>query len=124
MNETEKITEAPKDCSDSGSIWETGKSLFQYDHFMARCLTFLIKKNKLNESNIFVATYIYLLLIYCYCVRYIRKQVLLYGLTGRVAFDDNGDRIFAEYDIINIQNTGPNRMQVSVGQYFYPTVSN
>ncbi|XP_012055880.1 PREDICTED: glutamate [NMDA] receptor subunit 1 [Atta cephalotes] len=83
MNQTEKITEAPKDCSDSGSIWETGKKLFQY----------------------------------------IRKQVLPYGSTGRVAFDDNGDRIFAEYDIINIQYTGPdnNKTQMSVGQYFYPT---
>ncbi|XP_011700722.1 PREDICTED: glutamate [NMDA] receptor subunit 1 isoform X2 [Wasmannia auropunctata] len=82
MNQTEKITEAPKDCSDSGSIWETGKSLFQY----------------------------------------IRKQVLPNGSTGRVAFDDNGDRIYAEYDIINIQYTGPdnNKTQVSVGQYFYP----
>ncbi|KAL0125171.1 hypothetical protein PUN28_004363 [Cardiocondyla obscurior] len=82
MNQTEKITEAPKDCSDSGSIWETGKTLFQY----------------------------------------IRKQVLPHGSTGRVAFDDNGDRIFAEYDIINIQYTGldSNKTQVSVGQYFYP----
>ncbi|KYN18839.1 Glutamate [NMDA] receptor subunit 1 [Trachymyrmex cornetzi] len=83
MNQTEKITEAPKDCSDSGSIWETGKSLFQY----------------------------------------ILKQVLPHGSTGRVAFDDNGDRIFAEYDIVNIQYTGPdnnNKTQMSVGQYFYP----
>ncbi|XP_011053979.1 PREDICTED: glutamate [NMDA] receptor subunit 1 [Acromyrmex echinatior] len=82
MNQTEKITEAPKDCSDSGSIWETGKTLFQY----------------------------------------IRKQVLPHGSTGRVAFDDNGDRIFAEYDIVNIQYTGQdnNKTQMSVGQYFYP----
>ncbi|KAG5324596.1 NMDA1 protein, partial [Acromyrmex heyeri] len=82
MNQTEKITEAPKDCSDSGSIWETGKTLFQY----------------------------------------IRKQVLPHGSTGRVAFDDNGDRIFAEYDIVNIQYTGSdnNKTQMSVGQYFYP----
>lgn len=82
MNQTEKITEAPKDCSDSGSIWETGKTLFQY----------------------------------------IRKQVLSPGSTGRVAFDDNGDRIYAEYDIVNIQYTGldNNKTQISVGQYFYP----
>ncbi|XP_020290283.1 glutamate [NMDA] receptor subunit 1 isoform X2 [Pseudomyrmex gracilis] len=81
MNQTEKITEAPKDCSDSGSIWETGKNLFQY----------------------------------------IRKEIVPFGQTGQVAFDDNGDRIFAEYDIINIQY-GPdnNKSQVSVGQYFYP----
>ncbi|KAG7209089.1 hypothetical protein KM043_015236 [Ampulex compressa] len=77
MNQTEEITNAPKDCGNSGSIWETGKKLFQY----------------------------------------IRKQVLPHGATGRVAFDDNGDRIFAEYDIINIKEHG---QQVSVGQYFYP----
>ncbi|XP_035721845.1 glutamate [NMDA] receptor subunit 1-like isoform X1 [Vespa mandarinia] len=77
MNETEEITSAPKDCGDSGSIWETGKKLFDY----------------------------------------IRQQVLPHGETGRVAFDDNGDRIFAEYDIININEDS---RQVSVGQYFYP----
>lgn len=48
--------------------------------------------------------------------RFIRKQELS-GFTGKVAFDDNGDRIFAEYDIINIQENGD---QVSVGRYFYP----
>ncbi|XP_054008578.1 glutamate [NMDA] receptor subunit 1 isoform X5 [Hylaeus anthracinus] len=78
MNESEEITVAPKDCGDSGAIWETGKKLFQY----------------------------------------IRKQILPVGATGRVAFDDNGDRIFAEYDIINIKENGE---RVSVGQYFYPT---
>lgn len=76
MNETENITEAPHDCDNSGSIWETGKLLFDY----------------------------------------IRRQVLENGATGRVAFDDNGDRIFAEYDIVNIQR---NNKKVSVGQYFY-----
>ncbi|XP_076654461.1 glutamate ionotropic receptor NMDA type subunit 1 isoform X2 [Halictus rubicundus] len=77
MNNTEMITEPPKDCDDSGTIWETGKSLFGF----------------------------------------IRKQVLQTGSTGRVAFDDNGDRIFAEYHIINIQEKGE---RVSVGKYFYP----
>ncbi|CAL7946864.1 unnamed protein product [Xylocopa violacea] len=77
MNKTKIITEAPKDCGDSGSIWETGKNLFEF----------------------------------------VRKVVLSDGATGKVAFDDNGDRIFAEYDIINIQENGE---RVSVGQYFYP----
>lgn len=50
--------------------------------------------------------------------------MLPHGSTGRVAFDDNGDRIYAEYDIINVQYAGPNnKTQVSVGQYFYPAVS-
>nr|XP_012147215.1 PREDICTED: glutamate [NMDA] receptor subunit 1 isoform X3 [Megachile rotundata] len=78
MNETKEITEAPKNCGDSGSIWETGKNLFEF----------------------------------------IREQVLIDGATGRVAFDDNGDRIYAEYDIINIKEDGEH---VSVGQYFYPS---
>ncbi|XP_063242581.1 glutamate [NMDA] receptor subunit 1 [Bacillus rossius redtenbacheri] len=75
MNETESITEAPNDCNNSGTIWETGKILFEY----------------------------------------IKKQVLLNGTTGKVAFDDNGDRIYAEYDIVNVQE---GRL-VSVGQYYY-----
>ncbi|XP_011300485.1 glutamate [NMDA] receptor subunit 1 isoform X1 [Fopius arisanus] len=76
MNLTKTITQAPKDCDKSGSIWETGKELFGF----------------------------------------IRKQVLERGETGRVAFDDNGDRIYAEYDIINVREHGE---QISVGQYFY-----
>lgn len=41
-----------------------------------------------------------------------------------MAFDDNGDRIFAEYDVINVQYMGLNNStHVSVGQYFYPAVS-
>uniref|UniRef100_A0A1B6M8R4 Glutamate [NMDA] receptor subunit 1 n=2 Tax=Cicadellinae TaxID=33370 RepID=A0A1B6M8R4_9HEMI len=76
MNQTENITEAPKDCDNSGSIWETGKILFDY----------------------------------------IKKQVLFHGATGKVAFDDSGDRINAEYNIVNVQ--GPD-LQVSVGQYLY-----
>ncbi|XP_046985461.1 glutamate [NMDA] receptor subunit 1 [Schistocerca americana] len=76
MNQTENITEAPNDCDTSGSIWETGKILFEY----------------------------------------IRKQELLDGATGKVAFDDNGDRINAEYDIVNVQE---NQRKVSVGKYFY-----
>ncbi|XP_047103231.1 glutamate [NMDA] receptor subunit 1 [Schistocerca piceifrons] len=76
MNQTENITQAPNDCDTSGSIWETGKILFEY----------------------------------------IRKQELLDGATGKVAFDDNGDRINAEYDIVNVQE---NQRKVSVGKYFY-----
>jgi len=29
MNQTEVITEAPKDCGNTGQIWETGKALFE-----------------------------------------------------------------------------------------------
>ncbi|XP_046669606.1 glutamate [NMDA] receptor subunit 1 [Homalodisca vitripennis] len=81
MNQTENITEAPKDCDNSGSIWETGRVLFDY----------------------------------------IKKQVLFHGATGKVAFDDNGDRINAEYNIVNVQ--GPDQ-QVSVGQYLYSNEMN
>lgn len=78
MNKVETITEAPKDCDDTGTVWETGKILFQY----------------------------------------IKKEVLEEGATGRVAFDDNGDRIYAEYDIVNVVS---NKNMVPVGKYFYAT---
>ncbi|KAK8745538.1 hypothetical protein OTU49_000250 [Cherax quadricarinatus] len=55
--------------------------------------------------------------------QYILEQVLKNGLTGKVAFDENGDRINAEYDVINIQelnNTGVLRKEhLPVGQYIY-----
>ncbi|RXG55046.1 hypothetical protein Avbf_07105 [Armadillidium vulgare] len=54
---------------------------------------------------------------------YIREQVLKDGLTGKVAFDDHGDRINAEYDIINIQEfneTGiVRKKEVEVGQFVF-----
>ncbi|KAK9498451.1 hypothetical protein O3M35_003086 [Rhynocoris fuscipes] len=76
MNQTRNITQAPQDCDNSGSIWETGKILFEY----------------------------------------IRKQVLPTGATGKVAFDDNGDRIHAEYDVVNVQAPGKH---MSIGHYYY-----
>ncbi|KAF2905177.1 hypothetical protein ILUMI_01004 [Ignelater luminosus] len=76
MNQTKEITDAPKDCDNSGSIWETGRELFNF----------------------------------------IRKQVLLNGETGKVAFDDQGDRINAEYNIVNIQRR---KTHVVVGKYYF-----
>ena len=34
---------------------------------------------------------------------YIRKQTLADGTTGRVAFDEMGDRIYAEYQVVNLR---------------------
>jgi hypothetical protein len=79
LNQTKEITEAPKDCDDSGQIWETGRDLFDF----------------------------------------IKKQVLMNGETGKVAFDDQGDRISAEYNIVNIQRK---RKQVTVGKFFFNRV--
>lgn len=76
MNQTTAITEAPKDCDNSGSIWETGKVLFNY----------------------------------------IKNQVLMNGSTGKVAFDDQGDRINAEYEVINIQSRQRHK---PVGRYYF-----
>lgn len=42
------------------------------------------------------------------------------GETGQVAFDDNGDRIYAEYDVINIREKQHKKI---VGKYFYDNVS-
>lgn len=76
MNET--ITESPKDCEDSGELWDSGKLIFQY----------------LKTRNI-------------------------EGDTGQVAFDDNGDRIYAEYEVVNTRDDQKNK---GVGRFFYDKV--
>ncbi|XP_048518841.1 glutamate [NMDA] receptor subunit 1 isoform X1 [Dendroctonus ponderosae] len=47
---------------------------------------------------------------------FIKKQVLINGETGKVAFDDQGDRINAEYNIVNVQRK---KKKVVVGRHFY-----
>ncbi|XP_059080362.1 glutamate [NMDA] receptor subunit 1-like isoform X1 [Tigriopus californicus] len=56
---------------------------------------------------------------------YIRKQILAAGVTGRVAFDDMGDRLFAEYKVINVQADHRNNFPkgVKVGNYKYSEMS-
>ncbi|KAH9638394.1 hypothetical protein HF086_004196 [Spodoptera exigua] len=76
MNTSEEIHAPPSDCDNSGSIWTTGRLLFDY----------------------------------------IRKQRLENGATGHVAFDDHGDRVHAEYDMVNVRAQGEH---VAVGKYFY-----
>ena len=46
-------------------------------------------------------------------------QILPDGETGRVAFDAMGDRINAEYRVVNVQRKGDNR---EVGTYNFSTV--
>lgn len=79
MNNSEEIHAPPSDCDNSGSIWTTGRLLFDY----------------------------------------IRKQKLENGETGYVAFDDHGDRVHAEYDMVNVRAQGEH---VAVGKYFYSKV--
>lgn len=52
---------------------------------------------------------------------YIRKQTLADGTTGRVAFDEMGDRIYAEYQVVNIQTDARSRTskKAVVGYYNY-----
>ncbi|XP_038122259.1 glutamate [NMDA] receptor subunit 1 isoform X3 [Culex quinquefasciatus] len=80
MAHNETITEAPKDCDDTGAIWESGRKMFNY----------------LKTRNI-------------------------RGLTGQVAFDSNGDRIYAEYDVINVQQPASSlvKKNIKVGSFFY-----
>ena len=55
------------------------------------------------------------------CSRYIMKQELLDGQTGKVAFDENGDRVNAEYDVMNVKE---NQVQEAVGHFFYSREQN
>ncbi|CAG0880390.1 unnamed protein product [Darwinula stevensoni] len=45
-----------------------------------------------------------------------QKQELIDGYTGKVAFDENGDRMNAEYEVVNVQSGGHS---VPVGNYKY-----
>lgn len=42
------------------------------------------------------------------------------GETGQVAFDDNGDRIYAGYDVINIR---AKQKKLPVGKFYYDSVT-
>ncbi|PSN33149.1 Glutamate [NMDA] receptor subunit 1 [Blattella germanica] len=112
MNQTEVITRAPRDCGDSGHIWETGKTLFECgrmstdnDPRPGRPRTSTDERTVKLVADALEKD-----------VVFIRNQTLANGSTGYVAFDNNGDRINAEYDIINVQI---NQTQISVGQYHY-----
>ena len=59
--------------------------------------------------------------IYDLCnFRYIKNQKIGIGETGRIAFDANGDRMYAEYDIINIDSY---QEAQSIGSYSFSAVS-
>ncbi|KAJ8666142.1 hypothetical protein QAD02_007804, partial [Eretmocerus hayati] len=47
---------------------------------------------------------------------FIKRQTLDFGATGRVSFDENGDRIYAEYEIMNLDLQNTLR---PVGRYAY-----
>ncbi len=85
----DNVTEAPSDCNESSSLWETGSSFFEH----------------------------------------IRRQVLPDGVTGRVAFDSMGDRVNAEYRVVNLHRrtaaaAGRGALRsVEVGSYRYSNVS-
>jgi len=50
------------------------------------------------------------------------SQTLTSGATGRVSFDDNGDRLYAEYHLVNTRR-GSSTVDVIVGAYDYNQVS-
>jgi len=43
------------------------------------------------------------------------------GHTGKVAFDNNGDRIYAEYDIVNVKHVAN---KDAIGKYYFDNVNN
>ena len=55
---------------------------------------------------------------------FLREQTIIFGKTGKISFDEHGDRLNGHYEIWNQQpNTNPNRTSnnqlVMVGKYFY-----
>ena len=53
----------------------------------------------------------------------IQNQTLSNGTTGRVGFDEMGDRIYAEYQIVNVQMNTKSKNKMTVGYYNYSKVS-
>ncbi|ODN01368.1 Glutamate [NMDA] receptor subunit 1 [Orchesella cincta] len=79
MSSEQHIAEAPSNCNETATTWETGRKLFEY----------------------------------------IKRQELLNGETGKVVFDESGDRINAEYHVMNIHLGGN---IVPVGKYLYSSI--
>ena len=52
-----------------------------------------------------------------------QNQTLSNGTTGRVGFDEMGDRIYAEYQIVNVQMNTKSKNKMTVGYYNYSKVS-
>lgn len=50
---------------------------------------------------------------------FLKEVTIQHGKTGRIAFDDKGDRVDSNYDIINIVNG----KLYTVGEYIYSHVS-
>ncbi|KAG8230220.1 hypothetical protein J437_LFUL010848 [Ladona fulva] len=48
-------------------------------------------------------------------IKYMSQQILPLGKTGKVEFDGNGDRMNAEYNLVNKKEAG----EVPVGKYYY-----
>lgn len=98
MMSNETITEAPKDCGDSGVNWESGN--FYNTHFK-----FIDQKlSAFSGKRLF---------------QFLKTRNIK-GETGQVAFDDNGDRIYAEYNVVNVREK--QKKQV-VGKFYYDAVS-
>ncbi|GBP60663.1 Glutamate receptor subunit 1, partial [Eumeta japonica] len=145
MNTSEEIVPPPSDCDNSGTIWNTGPELFNYISNFAKETVVnevgVSKKNKsefervkvqntaLADSNTMRAPKSGLLPRHAayggcrqYCLESRRtgrsrgRQSLENGATGHVAFDDHGDRVHAEYDMVNVRAYGEH---VAVGKYFY-----
>ncbi|KAI8437578.1 hypothetical protein MSG28_011864 [Choristoneura fumiferana] len=50
---------------------------------------------------------------------YVRKQRLESGATGHVAFDDHGDRVNAEYDMVNVRLQGEHVLTIEEKPFVY-----
>lgn len=89
----------------------------------------------LFPTRFFFSLYIFLFLFYLYtflfasvysCGIYLGRRIFHYiktrnirGETGQVAFDDNGDRMFAEYEVINVRD---HQRKKIVGKLLYDAV--
>lgn len=103
-NDYEEIVAAPSSCNGSAEAWSTGMRLVSL--VIPFLFSVLLLFGNGNDVGFFNA--------YCTC-RYIKQDSFLGGKTGKLGFDESGDRLFAEYNIINVVN----RNRQLVGNFTY-----
>lgn len=100
--EKENITEPPRGCVGNTNIWRTGP-LFkrsvpvqEVDRLYLQCFSSHSTSSRVRTSRVLMSS------------KYAD------GLTGRIEFNDDGDRRFATYSIMNYQQKSGRVLQVGV----------
>lgn len=105
--EKENITEPPRGCVGNTNIWKTGPLFKRYNMLHSDVATMSFS-SRAQVHTFRVQCLAYRRRITCHCLiphRVLMSSKYPEGLTGRVEFNDDGDRKFAHYSILNYQKS-------------------